>query len=98
MGRCGRQYFAPDGCRDGEVVGTDVCVYRPPGPSCPGVADSRNFGCAEATCVPVNTCCGAVVKDTGVPAEKPVLYQFAALVCRLVLVPQWGVDVEVAAG
>ncbi len=30
--------------------------------------------------------------------ENPVFYQFATLVCQLVLVPQWGMGVEVAAG
>ncbi len=30
--------------------------------------------------------------------EKPVFYQFATLVCRLVLIPQWGMGVEVASG
>ncbi len=37
---------------------------------------------ARSDCAPINTCCGA-----GVLGEKPVFYQFAALVCRLVLVP-----------
>ncbi len=32
MGRRGRQYFAPDGGRDGEVVGTEAFAYRPLGP------------------------------------------------------------------
>ncbi len=30
--------------------------------------------------------------------ERNQSYQFAALVCRLVLVPQWGMCVEVASG
>ncbi len=29
---------------------------------------------------------------------KPVFYQFAVLVCRLVLVPQWGMGVEFVSG
>ncbi len=88
MGRRGRRYFAPDGGCDGEVVGTEVFAYHP----------LSNVGCAEAACVPINTCCGAVVEDAGVLGEKPIFYQFAVLVCRLVLVPQWGMGVEVAVG
>ncbi len=62
------------------------------------VADSCNVGCAEAACAPVNTCCGAVVEDAGVLGEKQVFYKFAGLVCRMALVPQWGMGVEVTAG
>ncbi len=42
--------------------------------------------------------CCAVVEDAGILGEKPVFYQFATLVCRLVLIPQWGMGVEVASG
>ncbi len=48
MGLRGRQYFAPDGGRDGEVVGTEVIAYRPICLDCPGVADSRNVGFLRA--------------------------------------------------
>ncbi len=37
-------------------------------------------------------------EDAGVLGEKPVSYQFAALVCRLVLVPHMGMGVGVASG
>ncbi len=47
-------------------------------------------------CAPVHTCGGAIIEDAGVLGEKPVFYQFAALVCRLMLVPLWGVGAEIA--
>ncbi len=75
-----RRYFALNGGRDGERVGTDVFAYRPSRPCWPGVADSRNIGCAGAACAPDNTCCGAVIEDGSVLREKPIFYQFAALV------------------
>ncbi len=62
------------------------------------MADGCNVGCAKAACAPVYVRCGAVVEDAGVLGEKPVFYQFAALVCRLVLVPQWGMGAEFASG
>ncbi len=94
LGRRGCRYFAPDGGCDGKVVGTEIFAYHPLGFGGPGIADSCNVGCAEAACAP----CGAVVVDAGILGEKPVLYQFAALVCRLVLVLQWRMGVEVASG
>ncbi len=42
------------------------------------------------------TCCGTVIEHTRVLGKKPAFYQFTALMCRLVLVPQSGMDVEVA--
>ncbi len=54
-----------------------------------------NIGCTEAACAPVYARCCAVVQDACILGEKPVFYQFAALVCRLVLIPQWGMGVEV---
>ncbi len=41
---------------------------------------------------------GAVVEEAGVLGVKPVIYKFAAFVCLLVLVPQWRIGVDVAAG
>ncbi len=72
-----------------------VFAYRKLSPGCPGVADRCNFRCAEAACAPINKCCGAVVENAGVLGERSLFYQIAALVCRLVLVAQWGVGDEV---
>ncbi len=47
---------------------------------------------------PIYGHCCAVDEDAGILGEKSVFYQFAALVCRLVLFPQWGMGVEVASG
>ncbi len=44
--------------------------------------------------VSINTFRG---EDASAVEENPVFYQFAMLVCRLVLVPQWGMGVEVTA-
>ncbi len=40
----------------------------------------------------------AVGEDAGDLGQKPVFNQSTALACRLVLVPQGGVGIEVAAG
>ncbi len=92
------------------LIGRGVLTTMPVGPFCrvagaqtvtqPWHTDplSPNVGCAEAACAPVYARCGAVVEDAGVLGEKLVFYQFAALVCRLVLVPQQGMGVEVASG
>ncbi len=79
-------------------MGAKVFAYRPLGPGCPCVADNYDVGCAEATCVHVNACCSAVVEDASVLGKKPVVCQFELLVCRLELLPQWGMGVKVAVG
>ncbi len=77
MGCRGRRYFAPDGDCDGEV------------PVDQALLTAVMSGVLRPSVPPINTFSGAVVEDTRVLGEKPAFYQFAALVCRLVLSPQW---------
>ncbi len=50
--------------------------------------DNHNVGCAEAVCALVNTCGGAVVEDAGLLEEQTIFYEFAALVCWLMFIPE----------
>ncbi len=59
-------YFCTLGCRINPFFLLIVKDYANIHLCCPGIADSCNFGCAEAACAPVYARCGAVIEDAGV--------------------------------